>query len=468
MSRRFPRALAAALALGAALPGAAAAEFPGTSLQRLSAAPSRNPAISQDKRFGRLAAFEADTGGTTNVYAVRRADPYGDNGAPWHAGETVLASAGIGGQPANGPSTRPSVDGTSRVAPHCVAFVSAASNLVPGDTNGRPDAFVRDLRSGSIRRVSVSSRGRQSTGTVSEVAVNGLCTRVAFVSDAGDLALRRTANRSWRTAVTRANPPGRRQVYVRAIGGSTGIDRALKGLTFLASATDRGVPGDGDSHSIAFSTNARAVAFASEARNLSSRDGNGATDVYQRVMTRRYGPRIHGRSAQQLRMDTRLVSADGDGRAGAGPSHSPASNVDGGVVAFVTAAADLVGHGTGGRPQVVKATLGAAGPPRLRLQSRGAGGAPGNGPSGDPSVTAGGTWVLFESDATDVGVTTARRPDTNGVRDAMLATEPSGERWLLGERGARGATTNPMTSPHGNYVVLERAGFVYLLYVGPK
>ena len=466
MSRRFARALAVAALVASGAPTASRAEFPGTSLLQLSAAPARNPAISQDKRFARLAAFEAETGGTTNVLVVRRAEPYGENGTPWHPGETVVASAGMGGQHANGPSTRPSLDGTSRVAPHCVAFVSAASNLVPGDTNGRPDAFLRDLRTGSIRRVSVDSRGRQSSGTVSEVAVNGLCTRVAFVSDAGDLALRRTRRPAWRTAVTRANPPGRRQAYVRAVGGSTGIDRALHGLTFLASATDRGRPADGDSHSLAFSTNARAVTFTSDARNLSSRDGNGATDVYQRVMTRRYGRRIHGRSVQRLHMDTRLVSADGDGTAGAGASHSTASNVDGSVVAFATTAADLV-H-TGGHAQVAAATLQDDGPPRIRLASSARGGQPGNGASGAPSVSAGGSWVIFESQATNVGVTTQRRPDLNGVADAMLATEPSGERWLLGERGALGVTTNPMTSPHGNYVVFERGGHVHLLYVGPR
>jgi hypothetical protein len=467
VTRRLLAACATATLAAGVLADGAAAEFPGTSLQRLSAAPARNPAISQDKRFARLAAFESDTGGTTNVFVIRRTDPYGENGTPWRAGPRQLVSVGLGGQPANGPSSRPSLDGTSRVAPHCVAFVSAASNLVRGDTNGRPDAFLRNLRTGSIRRVSLSSRGRQSSGTVTEVAVNGLCTRVAFVSDGADLALRRTRNRSWRTAVTRANPVGRRQVYIRAIGGSTGIDRAVKGLTFLASATDRGRPGDGDSHSISFSTNARAVTFASDARNLSARDANGVTDVYQRVMTRRYGRRIKGRRVQYLRMDTSLVSADAGGRAGSGPSHSPASNVDGGMVAFVTTASDLVGQATGGRSQVVRAQLG-SGRPRLRLASRTAGGAPGNGSSAAPSVTAGASWVLFDSDATDIGVTTARRPDTNGVRDAMLATEPSGERWLLGERGADAATTNPMSSPHGNYVVFERGGHVHLLYVGPK
>jgi hypothetical protein len=449
----------------ALLAAALVAQFPGTNLTQLSDAPSRNPAISQDKRFGRVAAFEADTGGTTNVFAVRRAGGYGENGSPWEIGDRVLVSAGLGGQPANGPSTAPSVDGTSRVAPHCVAFVSAASNLVRGDTNGKPDAFVRDLRTGVTRRVSVDSRGRQSTGTVTEVAVDGLCNRVAFVSDATDLALRRTRNRSWKTAVTRANPPGRRQVYIRAFGGGTLLDRALRGLTFLASATDRGRPGNADSHSIAFATNAETLTFASDATNLSARDRNGVSDVYQRKMSRRYGRRVRGRRAQYLRMDTRLVSADSGGNAGNGASTSPAANVDGTIVGFVTTASDLVR--TGGVAQVAQATL-TGRRPRMRLMSSSRAGAPGDGPSAAPSLTAGGTWVLFESDATNVGTTSNRQPDGNGIRDAMLATEAGNERWLLGERGADGPSTNPMTSPHGNYVVFERGGRVHLLYVGPK
>jgi hypothetical protein len=455
-------ALALATALAAlALAPAAHAEFPGTGLVALSDAPARNAVISQDKRFGRLVAFES--GG--DVVAVHRADGYGENGTPWEAGRRELVSSGLGGAPADGPSSAPAVDGTSRVAPHCVAFVSAASNLVRGDTNGKPDAFLRDLRTGSIRRVSVDSRGRQSSGTVSEVAVDGLCRRVAFVSDATDLALRRTRNRSWKTAVTRANPPGVRQVYVRAVGGSTGIDRALRGLTFLASATDSRRPGNGDSFGIAYATNADRLTFASNASNLSGRDGNGTTDVFQRVMSRRYGKKVKGRKAQLLRMDTRLVSAGTDGRAGAGPSTQPASNVDGGVVAFVTRAPDLVR--TGGVAQIAKAdTSGAR--PRVTLASAGPGGQPGNAASAAPSLTAGGSWVTFESDATNLGVTTTRGPDTNGVRDAMLATEPSGDRWLLGERGASSPTTHPVTSPHGNYVVLERGGRVWLLYVGAK
>jgi hypothetical protein len=74
---------------------------------------------------------------------------------------------------------------------------------------------------------------------------------------------------------------------------------------------------------------------------------------------------------------------------------------------------------------------------------------------------------VFDSEATDIGVTTMRGPDTNGVRDAIISTEPSGDHWLLGE-GAVEATTNPMTSPHGNYIVFERGGHAQLLYAGAK
>jgi hypothetical protein len=45
-----------------------------------------------------------------------------------------------------------------------VAFWSFASNLVPGDTNGTSDVFVRDRGAGTIERVSVDSRERQAAG----------------------------------------------------------------------------------------------------------------------------------------------------------------------------------------------------------------------------------------------------------------------------------------------------------------
>jgi Tol biopolymer transport system component len=43
-----------------------------------------------------------------------------------------------------------------------VGFESAADNLVPGDTNGNPDVFVRDRLAGTTERVSVASDGTQA------------------------------------------------------------------------------------------------------------------------------------------------------------------------------------------------------------------------------------------------------------------------------------------------------------------
>src|SRR5437660_5733215 len=40
-----------------------------------------------------------------------------------------------------------------------VAFVSSASNIVPGDNNNRPDVFVRDTVTGKSILVSVNSSG---------------------------------------------------------------------------------------------------------------------------------------------------------------------------------------------------------------------------------------------------------------------------------------------------------------------
>ena len=45
-----------------------------------------------------------------------------------------------------------------------VVFDSAASNLVPGDTNGVPDVFVHDLLTGTTERVSVDSAGGEANG----------------------------------------------------------------------------------------------------------------------------------------------------------------------------------------------------------------------------------------------------------------------------------------------------------------
>ncbi len=68
---------------------------------------------------------------------------------------TTLASKGEGDAIGNQSSSR----GVLSPDGEWIAFVSSATNLVAGDTNGKADVFVRNLQSGAIVRVSVNASG---------------------------------------------------------------------------------------------------------------------------------------------------------------------------------------------------------------------------------------------------------------------------------------------------------------------
>ncbi|WP_433796038.1 TolB family protein [Actinoplanes sp. CA-252034] len=91
-----------------------------------------------------------------------------------------LSSTGVQG---DDDSSVPVISGDGRF----VAFVSYATNLVPGDTNGVEDVFVQDRWTGSTRRVSVAGSGVQGDGVSNSAALSGDGSRVAFVSYAANL-----------------------------------------------------------------------------------------------------------------------------------------------------------------------------------------------------------------------------------------------------------------------------------------
>lgn len=68
-----------------------------------------------------------------------------------------------------------------------VTFESAATDLVAGDTNAVADVFVHDLQTGTTTRASVDGAGGQADGASSEPAVDGDGSVVAFLSSATDL-----------------------------------------------------------------------------------------------------------------------------------------------------------------------------------------------------------------------------------------------------------------------------------------
>lgn len=98
---------------------------------------------------------------------------------------TTLVSINAGGTSAgNGFSFSPTMSADGRV----VGFSSSATDLVPGDSNGQDDAFVRDLVSGTTRRVSADAAGVGGNGVSVGAVVNAAGTRAVFHSAATNLA----------------------------------------------------------------------------------------------------------------------------------------------------------------------------------------------------------------------------------------------------------------------------------------
>ena len=119
--------------------------------------------------------------------------PGDTNGAPdvfvkdCEKSSTERISVDEGKAQGNGPSLEPSISSDGRY----VAFDSYASNLVPMDTDGEADVFVHDRLAGSTKRVSVDSQGDQEAGSSYpfsyEPAIGGDGDFVAFTSRASNL-----------------------------------------------------------------------------------------------------------------------------------------------------------------------------------------------------------------------------------------------------------------------------------------
>ena len=161
------------------------------------AKPFSGVAVSAD---GRYVAFDSeashlapgDRNGAMDVFVHDR-DADGD-GRFDEAGATSLEAASVSstGRLGNGHSSGPVLSRDGRY----LAFGSLASNLVPGDSNGRGaeskvgrDMFLRDLHRGVTIRISVSSEGAEATGGGSGLAPYVSADGRTFVwdSEASDL-----------------------------------------------------------------------------------------------------------------------------------------------------------------------------------------------------------------------------------------------------------------------------------------
>lgn len=140
---------------------------------------SHAPSITAD---GRYVAFESTAsnlvaGDTNNSSDVFFRDTV--------AGTTSRISVSSNGDQGNGYSSSPSISADGRY----VAFASQASNLVAGDVYGSADIFVRDILTNTTSRVSVSTTGLPGNGASSGPSICAGGRYVAFFSAATNLVL---------------------------------------------------------------------------------------------------------------------------------------------------------------------------------------------------------------------------------------------------------------------------------------
>ena len=92
-------------------------------------------------------------------------------------------SASITSAVVDGHSNSPSISNDGQF----IAFTSQASNLVPGDTNDTGDVFVYDRLAGTTERISVSSDGKEGDDFSGNATVSGNGRYIVFSSLASNL-----------------------------------------------------------------------------------------------------------------------------------------------------------------------------------------------------------------------------------------------------------------------------------------
>jgi Tol biopolymer transport system component len=317
------------------------------------------PSITRDGRYVAFSSFASnlasgDTNGTQDVFVRDRLGK---------ATERVSVSSAEAQGDKNSWLATITPDG------RFVAFMSDATQLVSGDTNGKGDVFVRDRQLGTTTRVSVSNAEVEGNGLSGAPSITPNGRYVAFFSDSSNLVpgdtnakgdvFRRdlTAGTTVRVSVAQGG--------AQATGGSSGSDR----------------------HPI--SDDGNVITFASSATNLVAGDTNAVGDIFRRNLS--------GGTTTRLNLGPGGVQANG-------ASYRPGESTNGDVVVFQSAATNLVSGDTNSSSDIFTRTVSAGTTARQSVATNGA--QLGNGAFGG-SMSSDGSAVTFVSESGDVVATPA-------------------------------------------------------------
>jgi len=266
---------------------------------------SRDADISADGRYvvfwsGASNLVEGDTNGAEEIFLH-----------DLQSGKTTRVSVDSNGAQADNGSFYPVISGDGRFS----AFMSDATNLVSGDTNGFSDIFLHDRQTGNTIRVSVSSNGAQANNiSDSYVSISSDGRFIVFDSDATNLVSGDTNDFT--------------DIFI--------YDR-LTAITERVSLDSHEAQANGGSSNASISADGRFVAFSSSANNLVNGDTNNHVDIFIRD--------------RAMGLTTR-VSVNSSGVEADRASSDPAISGDGRYVTFSSVATNLFDEEPYGYPHV--------------------------------------------------------------------------------------------------------------------
>ncbi len=314
-----------------------------------------------------------------------------------HADVTTRVSVDSHGAQANAESFDPAISTDGNF----VAFASDATNLVAGDSNGVRDVFVHDTVTGITVRVSVDSSGIQASGASNRPSISAEGRYVAFQSDAPDLVANDTNGAS--------------DVFVHDL---------WTGITERLSVVSGGAQASGDSERPMLSLDGRFLVFQSAAPDLVPNDGNSTVDVFLR---------------DRMTDATERVSVNSLGAEANADSFDPIVATDGFTVAYASAATNLVPGDTNAANDVFVRDRRSGLTARVSVDSSGA---QASGASGNPSLIPDGGIITFESLAPDLVA-----GDTNGLSDVFMHVRATQVTERISLRTAGGQANGPSYAP---------------------
>jgi Tol biopolymer transport system component len=310
---------------------------------------SARPAISGN---GRYVVFISDAGNLDPAGPPTQDDAYVHD-RQTHT--TVRVTARPGGEEADARTDEYSISADGRF----IAFSSAASNLIPGGTDGRFNVYVRDEQSGAITRLS----------TVPGTQVNDPDNfSPAISADGRYVAYTAINDGSGTTSPT--------DIFIH---DRQTANTQLATVAKVTSTTAFGFSSSSSNHGV--SSGGRFVAFVSDAPNLVANDTNALSDVF--VRDRQTGQTV-------------IASVGLSGEQSNGRSFECAVSANGRYVAFASEASNLVSGDTNETRDIFVRDLQTSTTKRVSLRSNGVEALAFN---ANPAISGNGRFISFTSNA---------------------------------------------------------------------